>query len=90
MGREHRRNSLEYCQRMTRGNSIYSLHRRELTYMILDEQNFATWFALFVNERDMMGIMDGLGEAQKHIEQNVNAEIVFFDFSLKMIILLEQ
>lgn len=37
-----------------------------------------------------MGIMDELSEAQKHIEQNVNAKMVFFDFSLKMIVLLKQ
>jgi DNA polymerase-3 subunit delta' len=37
-----------------------------------------------------MGIMDELSEAQRHIEQNVNARMVFFDFSLKMIVLLVQ
>ena len=44
----------------------------------------------FVNERNVMGIMDELSEAQRHIEQNVNARMVFFDFSLKMIVLLKQ
>ena len=90
MGRERQKNFLEYCQRMIRENFIYNLHRKELTYMTLDEQNFATRFAPFVNERNVMGIMDELSEAQKHIEQNVNAKMVFFDFSLKMIVLLKQ
>ena len=58
--------------------------------MTLPEQNFATRFAPFVNERNVMGIMDELSEAQVHIEQNVNARMVFFDFSLKMIVLLKQ
>ncbi|MBF4211912.1 DNA polymerase III subunit delta, partial [Pseudomonas donghuensis] len=49
-----------------------------------------TRFAPFVNERNVMGIMDELSEAQVHIEQNVNARMVFFDFSLKMIVLLKQ
>ena len=29
-------------------------------------------------------------EAQRHIEQNVNAKMVFFDLALKMIMLLKQ
>ena len=75
---------------MTRENFIYNLHRKEMNYMTLPEQNFATRFAPFVNERNVMGIMDELSEAQLHIEQNVNAKMVFFDFSLKMIVLLKQ
>lgn len=89
IGRERQKNFLSYCQRMTRENFIYNLHQKDLTYMTPDEQNFATRFAPFVNERNVMGIMDELSEAQQHIEQNVNAKMVFFDFSLKMIVLLK-
>lgn len=89
MGREHQKNFLFYCQRMIRENFIFNLHRKELVYMTPDEQNFASRFAPFVNERNVMGIMDELSEAQQHIEQNVNAKMVFFDFSLKMIVLLK-
>ena len=88
--RERQKNFLEYCQRMIRENFIYNLHRKEMNYMTLPEQNFATRFAPFVNERNVIGIMDELSEAQIHIEQNVNARMVFFDFSLKMIVLLKQ
>ncbi|HJD75390.1 DNA polymerase-3 subunit delta' [Bacteroides reticulotermitis] len=90
MGREKQKNFLGYCQRMIRENFIYNLHRKELTYMTIGEQNFATRFAPFINERNIMGLMDELSEAQQHIEQNVNAKMVFFDFSLKMIVLLKQ
>ena len=90
MGRERQKNFLEYCQRMIRENFIYNLHRKEMNYMTVPEQNFATRFAPFVNERNVTGIMDELSEAQIHIEQNVNARMVFFDFSLKMIVLLKQ
>ena len=90
MGRERQKNFLEYCQRMIRENFVFNLHQRNLTYMTINEQNFATRFAPFVNECNVMGIMDELSEAQLHIEQNVNAKMVFFDFSLKMIVLLKQ
>lgn len=88
MGRERQKNFLAYCQRMIRENFVYNFHRKELVYMSAEEQNFSTRFAPFVNERNVMGIMEELSEAQKHIEQNVNAKMVFFDFSLKMIVLL--
>ena len=89
LGRERQKHFLDYCQRMIRENFIYNFHQQELTYMTSDEQGFATRFAPFVNERNVMGIMNELSEAQQHIEQNVNAKMVFFDFSLKMIVLLK-
>ena len=58
--------------------------------MSMPDHYFATRFGPFVNERIVVGIMDELSEAQRHIEQNVNARMVFFDFSLKMIVLLKQ
>lgn len=90
MGRERQKNFLTYAQRMIRENFIYNLHCKEMSYMTLPEQNFATRFAPFINERNVTGMMDELSEAQIHIEQNVNARMVFFDFSLKMIVLLKQ
>lgn len=90
MGRERQKNLLAYCQRMIRENFIYNFRQKDLVYLNTDEANFASRFAPFVNERNVMGIMDELSEAQKHIEQNVNAKMVFFDFSLKMIVLLKQ
>ena len=89
MGRERQKNFLAYCQRMIRENFIYNFHQRDLVYMNPEEQNFSTRFAPFVNERNVMGIMDELSEAQLHIGQNVNSKMVFFDFSLKMIVLLK-
>ena len=90
MGRERQKNFLAYCQRMVRENFISNFHRRELNYMNRDEANFAVRFAPFINECNVIGIADELSEAQAHIEQNVNPRMVFFDFALKMIVLLIQ
>lgn len=90
MGRERQKNLLSYCQRMVRENFMFNLRQKELSYMTPDEQHFATRFSPFINERNVMGIMDELSEAQQHIEQNVNAKMVFFDFALKTIVLLKQ
>lgn len=90
LGREKQKNFLEYAQKMIRENFIFNFQNRELTYLNWDEQNFASKFAPFVNERNAVEIMENLALAQQHIEQNVNAKMVFFDFSLKMIVLLKQ
>lgn len=89
MGRERQKNFLAYCQRMIRENFMHNFHQHDLVYMNAEEQKFSTRFAPFVNEQNVMGIMDELSEAQLHIAQNVNAKMVFFDFSLKMIVLLK-
>lgn len=89
-GRERQKNFLIYCQQLVRENFIYNFHINELNYMNEEEKNFSSKFARFINERNVMGIMDELTLAQQHIEQNVNAKMVFFDFALKMIVLLIQ
>lgn len=90
IGRERQKLFLQYAQRMVRENFIYNFHAPSINYMNDGERQFATRFAPFVNEKNVMGIMDELSEAERHISQNVNARMVFFDFALKMIVLLVQ
>lgn len=90
MGRERQKDFLTYCQRMVRESFVSNFQRKEMNYMNREEENFTIRFAPFINERNVMGITDELAEAQTHIEQNVNPRMVFFDFALKMIVLLIQ
>lgn len=90
IGREKQKNFLTYCQRMIRENFMFNFKAPDIIYLNTDEQQFSTRFAPFINERNVMDIMNELSEAQYHIEQNVNARMVFFDFALKMIVLLIQ
>ena len=90
IGREPQKNFLVYCQRMIRESFICNFRRPEINYMNTDEANFTSRFAPFVNEKNIFGIMDELSEAQRHIGQNVNPKMVFFDLALKMIMLLKQ
>lgn len=87
-GREKQKAFLEYAQRLVRENFIYNFHNPNLNYMTRQESDFSVKFARFINERNVIGIMNELSAAQRDIEQNVNARMVFFDFSLKMIVLL--
>ena len=90
MGRERQKHFLSYCQRLVRENFMFNFQDPSLIFMNEEEQNFSKRFAPYINEKNVMGIMDELSEAQRHIEQNVNARMGFFDFSLKMIVLLVQ
>ena len=90
MGRERIKSFLDYCQRMVRENFIYNFGRQEeLNYMNEREAQFAVKFAPFINERNVIGIMEEISLAQRDIGQNTSAKIVFFDFALKMIVLIK-
>ena len=90
MGRERIKAFLEYCQKMIRENFIYNFGRSsELNYMSEQEAQFAVKFAPFINERNVIGITKELALAQRDIAQNTSPKIVFFDFALKMIVLIK-
>lgn len=86
LGRERQKLFLNYLQRMIRENFIYNFHEQTLLRLNQEEKEFSKRFAPYINERNVMGIMDELSEAERHIEQNVNARMVFFDLALKMIV----
>ena len=86
LGRERQKNFLDYCEQMLRENFIYNFHHPEMNYMAREEKQFAVRFAPFINERNVTGIFNELQEAARHIEQNANPKIVFFDFVLKIIV----
>lgn len=88
MGRERQKNFLTYAQRLLRENFIYNFKLPELSYMNQKETQFATRFARFINERNVTSIMNEFDAAWQDISRNVNAKIVFFDLTLKIIVLL--
>lgn len=90
MGRERQKNFLEYFQRMIRESFINNFHLKEINYMSIQEQNFTNRFSPFVNERNVNDIMFEITEAQIHVEQNVNPKMVFFDFALKLSVLIKK
>lgn len=87
-GRERQKSFLDYCQRLIRENFVYNFKLPQINYMGAKEADFAIRFARFVNEQNVIGIMDELSDASRDIEQNVNPRMVFFDFALQMIVLL--
>ena len=89
-GRARQKDFLQYCQRQVRENFVYNFRLPALNYQSRREADFSRRFARFVNERNVVGIMNELAAAQRDIEQNVSPRMVFFDLALKMIVLLIQ
>ena len=89
LGRERQKRMLEYFQQQLRENYIYNFHQPQINFLGREEEDFSTRFAPFINDRNVVGIMNELSDAARDIAQNVNARMVFFDLALKMIVLLK-
>lgn len=90
IGRERQKKFLQYAQHMTRENFILNLQQTDLNYLTTYETDFSRKFSPFINERNVEDIMKEFTLAERHIEQNVNAKMVFFDLVLKIIMLLKR
>lgn len=88
-GREKQKRFLEYFLRMTRESFMYNFQDSELCYMTQKEEEFARNFARFINEANILQLYDLANLAIRDIGQNANGKIVFFDLSLRIIILLK-
>jgi len=89
-GREKQKRFLEYTLRMVRENFMYNFHNPDLLYMTKEEEDFSQNFAPFINEANVLQLYDLINLCIRDIGQNANAKIVFFDFTLQVIILLIQ
>ena len=90
LGREKQKSFLAYAQRLIRENFLYRLYLPKINYMNKAESEFAVKFSPFVNERNIISFMEDLALGEKHIEQNVNPRMVFFDLSMKIAVLLKK
>ncbi len=90
LGRERQKAFFIYAQRLIRENFIYRLQLPEINYLNKKEAAFSVNFSPYVNERNVADFMDELALAERHIEQNVNPRMIFFDLSLKIAVLLKK
>ncbi|MDR0834180.1 MAG: DNA polymerase III subunit delta [Candidatus Symbiothrix sp.] len=90
LGRDKQKAFLAYAQRQVRENFLNALNLPEINYMNENEADFAVNFHKFVNERNVEDFMNELALAERHIESNVNAKMVFFDLSMKIAVLLKK
>ncbi len=89
-GREREKNYLTYAQRLLRENFIMNVRQNGLNYLNSAEYAFSSKFFPFINHNRVVGFMDELELAERHIESNVNARLVFFDLALQTIVLFKR
>ena len=87
-GRERQKDFLDYVLYLVRENFMYNFQIPELNFMSQKESDFSVRFARFINERNVVEIMEAVEEARRDVGQNVNPKMIFFDFGLRMIVLI--
>lgn len=90
VGREKQKHFLQYAQQQVRENYIRNLSQPELNYQLADERDFSVKFAPFIHNGNVEQIMNQLELAERQIEQNGNAKVIFFDLCLQMIVLIKK
>ena len=90
VGREKQKHFLQYAQQQVRENYIRNIGQADLNYQMEDERNFSVKFAPFIHDGNVEAIMNQLDLAERQIEQNGNAKIIFFDLCLQMIVLIKK
>ena len=89
VGREKQKHFLQYAQQQVRENYIRNLGQPELNYQMAGERDFSVRFSPFIHDGNVEQIMNQLALAERQIEQNGNAKIIFFDLCLQMIVLIK-
>ena len=90
VGREKQKHFLQYAQQQVRENYIRNLAKPELNYQLGEERDFSVKFAPFIHGGNVEAIMNQLDLAERQIEQNGNAKVIFFDLCLQMIVLIKK
>ncbi len=90
LGRERQKKFLNYSQHLIRENYIFNLQQADLNYMSDYETAFSKNFSPFINERNVEDLVAEFALAERHVEQNVNSKMIFFDLALKTIMLLKR
>ena len=90
VGRERQKHFLQYAQQQVRENYIRNIGQPDLNYQMEGERAFSNKFAPFIHNGNVEAIMNQLDLAERQIEQNGNAKIIFFDLCLQMIVLIKK
>ena len=90
VGRERQKHFLQYAQQQVRENYIRNVGEAELNYQMEAERDFSVKFAPFIHDGNVEAIMRQLDLAERQIEQNGNAKMIFFDLCLQMIVLIKK
>lgn len=89
VGREKQRSFIRYSLSMFREYFVSNLQEESMVYLTPKEAQFGVKFAPFIHERNIIKFMEEFELADRHIEQNVNAKMVFLDLCFKVTLLIK-
>lgn len=84
LGREEQLELLGYVGHMLRESYLYSLQMPEINYLNPNEQRIVDYLRTSINGSNVRQLYCEVDLAVRHLEQNVNSRMVFFDCILRM------
>ena len=90
LGRERNMHLYAYASRLIRENFILNLHMPQLNNLLPDEAAFSAKFSPFINERNVLQLVESIDDACADIQANANAKVVNFDLAIRVILLLKR
>lgn len=89
-GREPAMRFIEYCTRLMRESLLMHLSEQRLLTLNNAEAVFLSKFYPFINEKNVLELIDLFDRARRDIAGNGNAKIIFFDLAVRTIILIRR
>ncbi len=90
LGREKQKEMLKYSLRIIRESFMLNLGLEDIVYVSGEEADFGKKFSPFVNGKNITAIYSEFGTAIEHIGRNGNAQVVFTDFCMKLVKLINK
>lgn len=90
LGREPAMTFLDYCCRLFRESFLLHLQVAELQTLNSAEREFTAKFFPFINEKNVLGLIELFDRSRRDIAGNGNAKIVFFDMAVRTIMLIRR
>ncbi|MCQ2974081.1 MAG: DNA polymerase III subunit delta [Bacteroidales bacterium] len=84
LGREKQKKFFDYCERMLRECFMLSSVSEKLVNLTPGELEFAKKFSPFIHSGNVGALSEHFGEANRNIERNAYAKLVFTDLALKI------
>ena len=90
LGREGEMQFVDYCTRLIRESFLMHLAEGNLLTLDSAEHAFTAKFFPFINEKNVLDMIELFDEVRRDIAGNANAKMVFFDVAVRVIILIRR
>lgn len=90
LGREPAMQFIDYCCRLIRESFVMHLHVDRLLTLSANEREFVNKFFTFINEKNVVDMIELFDRSRRDIAANGNAKIIFFDLAVRVIMLIRR